>query len=375
MKKRNLIIFAILILCLFFCVEKDVFAESYIASSAPEQFTTNQAGKSVNAAYDAIMSNTAISANATGRGNNVTDYHTSTKEKIFCIDRMTDYAPGAVYRKSSDAVDYGIVYIITHAQDQYNSFASKLPATVTNKDLEMSWFTQIAIWKYLNQNNFTSITSEVQTKGTDIFEEDSSPRITYSQNAFHLWRYADDLVNAAKSQAGTNPSIVNNLAFNYDGTHTVDKENKTIRTGVISIQNSSEVSSFSLDLSKAPSGTKVYNESGSELTSLTDIPSTTRFYLIVPISNPDNYTFDFNISATASYTYYNGYKYTSGANQPVVLVTNDTKSITAALRIEGSHVEDTASSISRVMYISGLFILLCGVGIIYANVKPKKQKN
>lgn len=368
MKKRNPIIFSILILSLFFNVEKNVFAESYIATSAPEQFTTNQAGRSVNASYDAIMANTALSANATGRGNNVTDYHTSTKEKIFCIDRMTDYAPGAVYRKSGDTVDYGIVYIITHAQDKYNSIASKLPAAVTNKDLEISWLTQIAIWKYLNQNGF----NDINMLQPEITEEETST--SYSRNAVHLWKYAGDLADAAKGQSGTDPAAFNNLAFNYDGTHTVDKENKTIRTSLISIQNSGEVSSFSLDLSKVPSGTKVYNESNSEITDLTNIPSTTKFYLIVPISNADNYAFDFNISATASYTYYNGYKYTSGANQPVVLVTNDKKSIQASLRIEGSHIEDTASSISKVMYISGIFILLCGVGIIYANVKPKKQK-
>ncbi len=377
MKKKNLILAGILIISLFFSVEKNVVAASYISSSAPDSFVTNRAGRGyaggalTNTSNDAVMANPSMSANATGRGNNIIDYHTSTGDKIFCIDRMTDYGPGETYTKSGETVDYGVVYIITHAQDYYNN---KFNRKGSNPELEASWFTQVAIWKYQNANNFTSI-SMVQP---NIVEEGitttAGDYYTYSNNAVLLWALADGLVDEAKAHAGTDPSAFNNLAFNYDGTHTVDKENKTIRTGLVSIQNSGEISSFSLDLSKAPSGTKVYNESGSELTSLTDIPSAVRFYLIVPIDNPDNYSFDFNISAIAGYTYYNGYKYTNGAKQPVVLVTNDTKQITAALKIEGSHIEDTASSISKVMYITGLFILLCGVGIIYANVKPKKQK-
>ena len=377
MKRKGLIIASIFAIGIFFGINSDVYAVSYISSSAPDSFVTNQAGRGysggalTNTTNDAVMANVSLSANATGRGNNIIDYHTSTGDKIFCIDRMTEYGRGETYTKTGETVDYGIVYIITHAQDYYNS---KFNRKGSNPELEASWFTQVAIWKYQNANNFTSI-SMVQPS---IIEEgittDAGDYYTYSNNAVLLWTLADGLVSAAKSQAGTDPSAFNNLAFNYDGSHTVDKDNKTIRTGLISIQNSSEVPSFSLDLSKAPSGTKVYNESGSELTSLTDIPSNVRFYLIVPIDNPDNYAFDFNITATAGYTYYNGYKYTNGAKKPVVLVTNDTKSITAALKIEGSHVEDTASSISKVMYITGLFILLCGVGIIYANVKPKKQE-
>lgn len=377
MKRKNLIIASIFAISIFFGTNFNVYAASYIASSAPDSFVTNRAGRGysggvlTDTSNDAVMANTSMSANATGRGNNVTDYHTSTGDKIFCIDRMTEYGPGETYTKSGETVDYGIVYIITHAQDYYNN---KFDRKGSNPELEASWFTQVAIWKYQNANNFTSISMVQPSIVEEGIRTDAGDYYIYSNNAVLLWKLADNLVSEAKNHASIDPSSFNNLTFSYDGNHTVDKENKTIRTSIISIQNSNEVAYFSLDLSKAPSGTKVYNESGSEITDLTNIPGTTRFYLIVPISNADNYTFDFNISATAGYTYYNGYKYTNGAKQPVVLVTNDTKSIMASLKVEGSHVEDTASSISKVMYISGLFILLCGVGVIYANVKPRKQK-
>lgn len=376
MKKKFLAV--AIFLSLFFNIGQDVNAAGYIANSAPNTFITNNAGRSyvggalTGTENDAVMANPSMSANATGRGNNIVDYHTKTGDKIFCIDRMTDYIPGATYTKTGEAVDNGIVYIIAHAQDYYNSnFENK----GSNQNLEASWFTQVAIWKYQNANNFTSI--DVNQK--EIIEENvqinETTYYTYSENALKLWILADKLVADAKKAGSGEVTIVSDLTFNYDGGHTVDKDNRIIKTNLISVQNNGSYSSIGLDLSKAPAGTKVYNESGAELTaSINNIKADTKFYLTFPIDNLDNYTYNFNISATTSYSNYKGYKYTSGANQPVVLVTNEENPVMAALKLEGSHIEDTASSASKVMYIGGLFILLCGVLIIYANVKPRKQQ-
>lgn len=374
--KKNFILLA-LFLCIFL-VSQDVNAAGYIAGSAPNTFVTNKAGRNyvggklTDTANDAVMANPSMASNATGRGNNIIDYHTSTGDKIFCVDRMTDYAPNSTYTKSGETVDNGIVYIITHAENYYNSnFASKGP----NPNLEASWFTQVAIWKYQNANNFTSISmtqKEIIEEGISV---DSTTFYTYSENALKLWALADKLVEQARGALSDSSSTVSDLIFNYDGGHIVDKDNKIIKTNLISVQNSSAYTSFGLDLSKAPAGTKVYTESGEEITAtINNIKADTKFYLTFPIDNLDNYTYNFNISANTSTNSYKGYKYTNGANQPVVLVTNEEKPIMAALKLEGSHIEDTASSASKIMYIGGLFILICGVLIIYANVKPRKQQ-
>ncbi len=376
MRKRNLFIGSIFLISMFLGNTIGVNAAEYISASAPDSFVTNKAGRTYsngqlqNISNDAVMANASLAANSTGRGNNIIDYHTSTGEKIFCIDRMTDYAQNATYTRSNESVDYGIVYIITNAPSYYEKFANK----GTNTELELSWFTQIAIWKYQNANNFNSISMASQ----DIIEEgvqiDALNSYVYSNNALSLWTYANDLAQAAKNASGSDPSSVNDLTFNYDGKYSIMADNKSIKTTLISLQNSNSISNFSLDLSNAPSGTKVYRETNEEISDLTNIASATKFYLVIPVNNIQNFTYNFNISATANYEYYKGYKYTNGNNQPVVLVTSDKKPVTAALKIEGSQIENTASTISKTLYIAGLLILLCGVGIIYANVKPRKQQ-
>lgn len=95
----------------------------------------------------------------------------------------------------------------------------------------------------------------------------------------------------------------------------------------------------------------------------------------MPIDNVDNYTYDFNITAKATgYEYYKGYKYTSGSNQPLVLVTKESKDLDATINIKGSHLEDTALSVADSIYFVGFLILLAGVGLVYFNAKQKQEQ-
>ena len=59
--------------------------------------------------------------------------------------------------------------------------------------------------------------------------------------------------------------------------------------------------------------------------------------------------------------------------QSSVLVGPETKNVLGALDFK--IVPDTASSLSKTIYYIGFIILLSGVGIIYANIRPKKQES
>ena len=82
----------------------------------------------------------------------------------------------------------------------------------------------------------------------------------------------------------------------------------------------------------------------------------------------------------ANGTYEAAYEYVDNSNQcngvacqSSVLVGPTTKNIAGALDFK--IVPDTASSLSKTIYYIGFIILLSGAGIIYANIRPKKQES
>ena len=387
--KKKLVLCSALALCIF-GISTTVKAESYIVDSAPDTFVTNAAGGRLNESdvlvddkRDAVMGNRSLAANSTavlgGVNNNIIDYHTSSAtnyKKVFCINRTVQYVPGATYQKQTETVPYAITYIIAHAEEYYKAIGTysincntslyKCTSPASEQaQMEQSWFTQVAIWKYQNNNEFVNIS----ISDSDIIEDTHA--YLYSSRAAVLWREADKLVAAAKK--ATDPGTVTNLAFSYDGKNELDKNNKTVKTSIISLQTNG-VSSYSVNLASAPAGTKIYSQDGKEITDLNNV-TVTRFYLVMPIDNVDNYTYDFNITAKATgYTYYKGYKYTSGANQPLVLVTKDSKDLDASINIKGSNLEDTGLSVADSIYLVGFLILLAGVGVVYLNAKQKQAQ-
>lgn len=379
MKKKKLSLLLVIVLGIFFTSNTNVKAlENYVWDSAPDSFTTND--------NDTVLANTEISKHV-----NVFDYHTKEMKKVFCYDRKINYNPASkVYTKTAEEVDYPVVYIISHAIDYYKQLDST-GVTEQNQKYEMSWMTQIAIWIYQNADNFASINSITP----NIFKE--TEETVYSARADKLFEKALQLVTAAKSAA--NPASDVKLNVSSSNKYSVDKDNKTIRTSLITVDKTN-ISSYKLDISKAPKGTKVYagsganedgcvvcdsagglccpindKENGTEITDLGNI-TVDKFYLVFPIDNAENYTYDFNLGiSTDNYVYYKGYKYTNTeGNQPLVIVAPDNKTLNASLNLKGSHVEDTASSIANSIYFVGFLILITGIGIIYANVKTKKEE-
>ncbi|MCI8347145.1 MAG: Cys-Gln thioester bond-forming surface protein [Bacilli bacterium] len=382
MKKSKWSLLFIGILC-FLGMLVNVKAESYIASSLPDTFTTNVTGRwdnseparEINPTADEVIANKSVTgAMGSVGGNNVINYHTRDLVKVFCIDRTKPYATGANYKKSGKTVDPKIVYIITHAQEYYNkAFGGQAgTANTQDNDAELAWMTQVAIWQFQNANNFAGLnvnTNDIEESGAQI---NSVTSVTYSNRAIKLWQTAQTLVAAAK---GANTTVLDSIQFAYDGKYTIDKNSKTIKTSLISIVNLGSLK-VTLDTSKMPQGTKIYNEAGQETA---QVDASTKFYFVVPINNIDNYSVKAKITATIdNYEYYTGYEYihsTDNTKQPLVLVVKEKKPISGALNIDASHVEDTAISMSSSIYFVGFIILLCGAGIIYANVKPKKQTN
>lgn len=384
MKKGKILLSGLLSIAAF-SIFTNVNAESYVVSEAPETFTTKAPGRVTetdaygNTSNDAVLVNPTIAAKVRdGDGQNVIDYHTTDNKKPFCIERKVPYpfAGGVVYNRVGPVDDQVLAYIVGLSDSFYESNLASTAVQqnselAVTKQMEQSWLTQVAIWKY----NSTKATSDnpdafatwTIADGDSIIEDRvnvSGDYYYYSKRAGTIWKKADELIAQAKTAA-----VQTSFQFSFAGSYELDEDAKTIKTGIIT----SPYANFGLDLSNAPEGTKVYDESGNELDS-TNI-TTTKFYLVFPIENTEEYSFDFNVSATTKNVGgYVGYKYTSSAGnyQTMMLVTP--KSITGGIHFEGSHFDDTASMVSRSIYFVGFLILIAGVAMIYVNVRPRATK-
>lgn len=383
MKKGKILLSGLLTVAIL-SIFTTVKAESYVVSEAPETFIpkdsghavgTNEYGNPENVAIMTSLIDTEYSPTGALR---VIDYQAkTTNTKVFCINRTKDYAPNETYKRVGVIEDKVLAYIVGLSDSYYtNNLASTAVATNEStldvvKKMEQSWLTQVAIWKYQNvkKNDETHNYAEfVLNDGTLIFEGGvagtTDGRYAYSNRGKKLWDMADGLINQAKTAAS-----VTSFQFDFEGNYELDRDNKTIRTGIIT----SPYTNFGLDLSDTPEGTKVFDESGNELDSANI--TTAKFYLVFPINNTEEYSFDFNVSATTKGVgAYSGYKYITDAGdyQPMMLVT--TESVTGGINFKGSHIDDTASMISRSIYFVGFLILVAGVAMIYVNVRPQAQK-
>ena len=102
----------------------------------------------------------------------------------------------------------------------------------------------------------------------------------------------------------------------------------------------------------------------------------------VPKSEITNASKSFSLNVNSTHSYYVGWSYsrTGGAAdsaQKIAAGNVQPKVATSSLPLTATYKVDvpkTAQNSSVMLYIVGLIVLLSGVGVIYVNVKPAKQK-
>lgn len=297
----------------------------------------------------------------------------SNQYKLYCIDSTKNLDVGMVLNKSDEEVSYSLAYLVAH------SYPYVKDASLT--EAENVWISQMSVWKMLNDTKasysygtFTS--SRLVADAENGSGGDTSYRYLGSNMVSSLWTKVQTRINEANNVVKPEDTTIE---FDYDNGFTLSDDKQTLKSNLISIKTnqSNYINSYGIDISNAPSGTKVYNENNEEITDLSAINPNTKIYLVVPVSNSEAYNFDFNVTLTGNYTFYKGNKYypTDSTQQPVVLVGKESKVVTAEISLHANRVPDTASNVSTSIYFIGFIILLTGAGIVYANVKTKKRTN
>lgn len=387
MKKNKLVVLAVAFVLAVGLKSVNVNAATTYAETLPETVTRN-----------AMSSNYRIMQ----PGFNITDGKTNaiieflsndSNYLLYCSDRNNPNIDNAVTLTKGNQMDYKIAYVLTHGynkqylmEDGFNevleqgSSSGTETAQARGKDMVNLWITQAAIWNLQNSFTSTELNNEpIRYTLSDI----GYYRLTSGSgnlSSAKLWQYVEALVDGANNSK--DPSTA---TLSVTGDTNWTKSDNISKSGLITVASSNDLAklaTYSISLENAPEGTKIYTEDGTDITdNSSDIAANKKIYITIDNSKIDKTKeYNFKINATGNIIYDAAYQYVDNSNQcngvacqPSVLVGPTTKNIAGALDFK--IVPDTASSLSKTIYYIGFIILLSGVGIIYANIRPKKQES
>lgn len=313
---------------------------------------------------------------------------------LYCSDFTNDNISNATLTKDTK-MDYGIAYILMNSYPT-KTLISGATATGTNcanaNEMANIWITQSAIWGYQGVLSSDKLISNALKYDPTGLVKESCDTWSYNNSTLTgstLWNgYVSGLISSAK--AVKDPAEATLSVTGGDGWTKTDDGYKSSLITVAPSSSEVSYSTYYLSLYDMPENVKVYTESGNEVENAKDgvgcagencpswvseeITAGTKVYVFVPSEQAKKGP-KFNLKASTTITYNAAYKYVDKTtnHQPSVLVGPETKNIEGTISL--NVIPDTASSISNSIYFVGVLILLCGAGIIYANVKPKKQTN
>ena len=330
----------------------------------------------------------------------INQYVTDNNIQVYCLEKNIQFVEGTSYKKGDAITDYGLLYLMANSYpnvDFKDSEGNKLGSAL------QTWITQVSIWLYqkevgaANSNNLTDeeIAGIMNDTYVDIgVQYDASKaqgaNLAEGQTLYSV--YIRPLVDAAKNHRNTpNKSLEVTIASDKV---TLDAEEKYYQSSLITVTGapSDNFNGYKLELRNYPEGTIVIDENGNKMDLQVRNVSTvsddtymyidnvnpgTKFYLKVPVSEVTEETKTVDIYVLGSFTVYDGNYYVADGAQTITSVKTVNNNIDKGLEVTFNYtpdVEDTKMDISQTVYFIGLLILLAGVGIIYANVLPKKEQ-
>ena len=311
-------------------------------------------------------------------------FYTDGDIPIFCIEYNVTYSVGKEYSRSDEINDYGLIYLMSQI---YPNVPFKDAAGNELAENIQVWLTQSAIWSYLyevgDQQNTEFVRWNEKVKNVDKLYKDANSYIIRADDGKTLYEQfgINTLINNAK-QIKSQPLTaltVNKKSENIS----ITKDNKYYQSDLISVVGTttspiiSSYEGYSVNLSKVPEGTILVDESGNVYEDITKMSPTSKFFVRVPMDKVKNDNKNLEISINGNFKMYGANKYVSGEYQKVANVKLINKQINKPLNIQLDYtpdVPDTGMGIAQTIYFMGLILLLSGVGIVYANAKPKTSE-
>ncbi len=344
--------------------------------SLPDQFTTATPGEEV-------LSDTGFV---------VFPYKTTNDITVFCLERNIDFASNTTYTKGEAIEDDGLLYLfgdIYYGDFLYYVYDEEI------RDAVETWISQVSIWVYLNEigaeNNSLSEDDLQKIKDAKVIYTESVPLgykadgtkvdllenpVTEDDQTFYE-RWIKPLVNNAMSTVGLSNRTVK---VNMSDAVSLTSDDKYYQSSAISVVSNPAgmLYGFLLKIESAPEGTIVVDVNGTELSEddYYMFPGE-KFYIRVPVDKVTEENKDVKFSVTGTFTGYKGNYYVATGAQTIASVASDEVDVQTGAQISLNYtpdVPDTGLSTAQTVYFIGLIVLLSGIGIVYANVKPSESK-
>ena len=299
---------------------------------------------------------------------------------VFCVEQAAATENGVTYNKGSVIDDYGLLYLLNNT-----SANSNVTVTSYNNSSLEKYITQVSIWMYLyekekKENGSVATTSKNYISDEDLAAIKSAVKVKDMEDANDEYfaisdgtiydKYIKPLVDSALS--ATNFSTVSVNVASNDISKTDD--NQYYQSDVITVNGSPTNLFRSFDVSiDGIDGAIVIDENGETISSLNNLPVSTKFRIRVPAEKVTETAQNAKINVTGHFDSLTGNYYTHENLQKVVTVTGTTIDAKSGTEIEFVGVPDTGMNGIQTIYFIGLVVLLCGVGIVYANAKPVKN--
>ena len=303
---------------------------------------------------------------------------------VYCLEEWKQYGDGYNYVRTDDKtyLTPGVVAMLTYANSNPGLWNKNLADDI-NGTKQQQAITQLAIWVYLYKNNINNYQSQA-TEMADVIDkltDDSGAQ----NDGFGPWinklvKYGEDHAQEYTQPTATISSPNGEFQLSGDQQYMVSPEM------TVSISPSETLQSFKLGLDNAPEGTKVVINDGEEYDAsqlaghdFNKSELGMKIKVKVPKDKLTEESKTFNLTIDAVNTYYVGWEYKQegsvgddaqriAAGTIASPTSQGSVSLTASYKVD---VPKTAQNSSVILYIVGL---ISGVGVIYANVKPAKQK-
>lgn len=368
--------FAVAIFAVFSLIAVGFNKTSYAAPVTGDSFTFHT-GKSTG---DRPLQVTGWQINASDEKISGTDFTVSLyysdasyTNPVYCIEaNNTDIDDNIVYNKESKIEDYGLLYLLSKSNANGNSIITN---SNSNKYIE-AWATQVAIWVYMSEkypeNNMHKLnaTKLSNIKSAKYFTVQSSDNINsqydviFNENVYT--KYIEPLVKEA-----LNVNSIRQVTVSKDeGEIAKTSDGKFYQTTLITVMGNpaSDFINYDINLTGID-GAIAVDENGNTLENK-NVSAGQKFYVRIPADKVTESVQTLNIGVTGHFNVLTGYIYSSGAKQKVVSVYGGVEDASSGLPIEIVGAPDTKMNKVQTIYFIGLVVLLCGVGIIYANAKP-----
>lgn len=316
-------------------------------------------------------------------------YYTTDGKQIYCLEHSVGFASNTLYKRgevinvSEFDAGYGLLYLLSKTYPNTQISEGMSPQLQT-------WITQTAIWVYLAKvdakgNDLTNDVINSLKNDTYIYDGNG---VEYKDDGTSLYtKYIEPLVNEAYENRHF-PNVKIDVSIDNEDFE-LDSDEKYYKTSLIDVAGSpvKDFVDYSISV-KCPKGTILIDSDGNEietsydekyslLSTKSNVPTSTKFYLKVPKDaiSEDNKNIEVNVLGTF-YTL-SGFAYRSDGAQTVVLVDTNNQMVNDKLDLSINFtpdVPDTKMNVSQTIYFVGLLILLAGVGIVYANVSSKQRQ-